>query len=150
MTRRTQPLLALCALFGLACYEYLPARDPGSLIGQRVQVSLTDSGSVVLASKVGPSVEAIEGDLVADSAGSYLVAVSVTRVRVGSETDWRGERVAIAHPLVASLAERRFSRSRSMFAGALMTAGVVGVTVGLRGGGESSGGVPGTGRPPGQ
>lgn len=138
------------ALLGLACYEYLPTRDPRSLIGQQVQVSLTDSGSVALASKIGPSVEVIEGSLLADSAGSYLVAVAVTRVRAGPETDWRGERVAIAHPLVSSLAERRFSRSRSVFAGALMTAGVVGVTVGLRGGGQSSGGVPGPGRIPGQ
>jgi hypothetical protein len=119
-------------------------------MGRRVQLSLTDSGAVAMASKVGPSVEAIEGSLLADSAGAYIVAVAVTRTRGGSEIDWRGERVAVAHPLVSSFAERRFSRSRSTFAGALMTAGVVAVTVGLRGGGDSSGGVPGPGKTPGQ
>ena len=150
MTRRTQPLLAVGALLGVACYEYLPARNPGSLTGQRVQFSLTDSGSVALARQVGPSVEAIEGSLLADSAGAYVVAVAVTRLRGGAEADWRGERVTIAHPLVSSLAERRFSPSRSAFAGALMTVGVLGITAGLRGGGESSGGAPGTGKTPGQ
>jgi hypothetical protein len=133
-----------------ACYEYLPARTPASLLGQRVQLTLTDSGSVVMASRVGPSVDAIEGDLVADSAGSYVVGVTVTRARNGTESDWRGERVAVAHPLVASFAERRFSRSRSTFAGALMTAGIVAITVSLRGNGESSGGAPTPGRPSGQ
>jgi len=150
MMRRTRPFLVLCALSGLACYEYVPARNPASLLGQRVQLSLTDSGTVAMASKVGLGVEAIEGSLVADSAGSYVVGVALTRARNGAETDWRGERVAVAHSLISSLAERRFSRSRSTFAGALMTAGVVAITVGLRGGGESSGGLPGPGTPPGQ
>jgi hypothetical protein len=148
MTHRTGPLLVLCALSGLGCYEYLPARNSASLQGQRVQFSLTDSGAVVLAPKVGPSVEAIEGELLADTAGTYVVAVALTRGRGGTEIDWRGERVAVAHGLVSSVAQRRFSPTRSAFAGALMTAGIVAVTVGLRGGGESSGGLPGTGKPP--
>jgi hypothetical protein len=150
MTHRARPLLALCALLGSGCYEYLPARNPTSLLGQRVQLTLTDSGSVAMTSRVGPSVDAIEGNLVADSAGAYVVGVALTRGRSGAETDWRGERVVIAHPLVASFAERRFSRSRSTFAGALMTAGIVAITVSLRGNGESSGGVPTPGRPAGQ
>ncbi len=143
-------LVALCALMSAGCYEYLPASRAASLIGQRVQLSLTDSGMVALSRQVGPSVESIEGSLVADSAGAYLVAVALTRARGGVETDWRGERVTVAHSLVASTARRQFSRSRSTFAGALMTAGIVAVTAGLRGGGESSGGLPGPGRTPGQ
>jgi hypothetical protein len=118
MPRLIRPLLALCALCTAACYEYLPARSATSLVGRRVQLSLTDSGAVVLASRIGPSVDAIEGDLLADSAGAYLVGVALTRARSGAETDWRGERLAVAHSLVASFAERRFSRSRSTFAGA--------------------------------
>ena len=150
MIHPRKQLVALCALVGAGCYEYLPASPATSLIGQRVQLSLTDSGMVAMSRQVGPSVESIEGSLVADSAGTYLVAVALTRARGGAETDWRGERVAIAHALVASTAQRRFSRSRSTFAGALMTAGIVAVTAGLRGGGASSGGLPGPGKAPGQ
>jgi hypothetical protein len=138
-------------LLGTACYEYLPARSATPLLGKRVQLSLTDSGSVVMASRVGPSVDAIEGNLLADSAGAYVVGVTLTRARSGAETDWRDERVVVPHPLVASFAERRFSRSRSTFAGALMSAGIVAVTVGLRGnGGSTGGGVPTPGHPTGQ
>jgi hypothetical protein len=149
MIRMTRPLLALCALIGTACYEYLPSRDPASLVDRRVQVALTDSGTVAMASQIGPSVDAIEGTLVGDSAGVYLVSVSTTRARNGVESDWRGERVRVAHPLVAMLAERRFSRSRSTFAGALMTGGITAITVALRGsGGSTGGGVPTSGTPP--
>jgi hypothetical protein len=150
MVHRARAFIVLCTLLTAACYEYLPARSTASLLGQRVQLSLTDSGSVVMASRVGPSIDVIEGNLLADSAGSYVVGVTLTRARSGAETDWREERVAVPHPLVASFAERRFSRSRSTFAGALMSAGIVAATVGLRGGGSSSGGVPTPGRTPGQ
>jgi hypothetical protein len=149
--RSRRPALVLCTLLAGACYEYVPARSVSSLLGQHVQLSLTDSGSVAMASRVGPSVEAIEGNLLADSAGAYVLGVTLTRARSGAETDWREERVAVPHALVASFAERRFSRSRSTFAGALMSAGVVALTVGLRGGGGSSGGGgPIGGRPVGQ
>ena len=147
MTRALLPLLAL-GLLGTACYEYLPTRDAGSLTGRRVQLALTDSGAVVMARQVGPSVDAIDGTLAGDSAGIYLVSVLATRARSGVETDWRGERVQVAHSLVASLAERRFSRSRSTFAGALMTGGVAMITAALRGGGGATGGgVPTPGTP---
>ena len=150
MTHRARPLLALCALFAGGCYEYLPARSPAALLGQRVLISLTDSGSVALTSRIGPSVEVLEGTLLADSADAYVVGMAVTRVRGGAETDWRGERVVVAHALASVFAERRFSPARSAFAGALMSAGAVAITVALRGGGSSSGGVPTTGRPTGQ
>jgi hypothetical protein len=151
MKRALRALLALSALFGTACYEYLPSRDPASLTGQRVQLSLTDSGTVAMAGQVGPSVDAIEGTLVGDSAGVYLVSVLATRARNGVETDWRGERVRVARPLIATLAERRFSRSRSTFAGALMTGGVAAITMAMRGGGGATGGgVPSPGTPTGQ
>jgi hypothetical protein len=150
MTPRLRPFLACCFLLPVACYEYLPAPDPASLVGERVQLTLTDSGAVALASRVGSAAEAIEGDLVADSAGALVLSVALVRARGGTESDWRGERVVVPRPLVASIARRRFSRSRSTFAGALMTVGVVAITTGLRGGGASSGGVPTPGRTPGQ
>jgi hypothetical protein len=146
-------LLALASVAVAGCYEYLPTREPAavrSLVGQRVQLTLTDAGADALAPSVGPRVEAVEGTLLADSAGSYHLAVSLTRAEGGVETYWRGESVVVAHPFVRVVAERRFSRSRSTFVGTLMTVGVIGVTSALRGGGSSSGGVPTSGRTPGQ
>ena len=148
MTREWRSLAVPFLLLGTACYEYVPAPAPTSLVGQRAQLTLTDSGTVAMAGQIGPSIEAIEGLIDGDSAGVYLVSVSTTRARNGVESDWRGERVRVARSLVAGLAERRFSRSRSTFAGALMTAGVTAITVALRGGGGATGGgVPTPGTP---
>lgn len=148
------PGLRSLAILGAAltagCYEYVSTPVTTSLVGRRVQLSLTDSGAVALARQVGPSVEAVEGALLADSGGVYVLGVAITRARSGAETDWRGERVVVPHSLVSSFAERRFSTSRTTFAGALMTVGVVAITAALRGGGDSSGGIPSTGRTPGQ
>jgi hypothetical protein len=146
MLRRLHPLRAVPLLLAAACYEYVPAPNPAALVGQRVQLALTDSGTVALASQLGPSTESVEGTLLADSAGKYLIGMAVSRTRGGTEMDWRGERVAVAHALVASTTRRQFSPSRSVFAGGLAAAGLTGITVGLRGRGQS-GGSPGGGRP---
>lgn len=138
--------LILLVTLGGACYEYIPVSQSTPLLGRRVQVALTDAGAVALASQLGPSVESLEGTLLGDSLGTYRVGLIATRLRSGSGNDWRGEVIAVPHALVASLAERRFSTSRTLFAGGLAAAGAIGATVGLRGKGESSGGsqTPGT------
>ncbi len=142
---------AIPALSGtLGCYSYYPARDLNGLIGRRASIALTDSGSVVLAPRVGSGVIVVEGDYLGDSAGTHLLAMTLTRQRNGQEADWKREHVAVPHALVASLEERAFSTSRSLFAGALGVAGAVALTLALRGKGESSTGGPPPGKVPGQ
>jgi hypothetical protein len=144
-------LAVLPAAFGtLGCYAYLPARDPGLLVGRQASVALTDSGSVVLASRVGPGVVDLEGTYVGDSSGTHLLAVWSTRQRSGAQTDWRGEHVAIARPLVASIEEREFSKSRTAFASMLAAAGAIAATVAFRGKGEGGQGGSVSGTRPGQ
>jgi hypothetical protein len=144
--------LALALLPGAAstigCYAYFPSHDLPVLQGHRVSFALTDSGSVILAPRIGPSVVAIEGTYVGDSSSIYLVDMLVTRQRDGVETDWRRERVAIAHPLVASLERREFSAPRSIFAGTLAAIGVAAITIALRGKGDSGSLGSGTGGKP--
>ncbi|MEP6679590.1 MAG: hypothetical protein ABJB78_09845 [Betaproteobacteria bacterium] len=142
---------AIPALVGtLGCYSYTPARDVTSLTGRRASIALTDSGSVVLAPRIGAGVIALEGDYLGDSAGMHLLAMTLTRQRDGQEADWKGEHVAVSHALVASLDERAFSASRSLLAGALGVAGAIALTLALRGKGESSMGGPPPGKLPGQ
>jgi hypothetical protein len=102
---------------------------------------------VVLAPRIGAGVIAIEGTFAGDSMGSYLVDMVVARQRSGAETDWKGERVLVPHALVASLERRELSASRTLFAGALAAAALVGITRALRGPGESTGTANGGGNP---
>jgi hypothetical protein len=127
-----------------ACYGFY-APETARLTGRDLEFMLTDSGSVMLTSRVGPAVQAVDGRLVIDTAGVYSLAVQSTRRRDGMENGWRGELVEIPHPFVASVAEKRFSPARTtLFAGALTAALVVikGIFAG-NGGSNSPGGVPG-------
>lgn len=126
----------------IGCYAYLPARDANALVGRRASLELTDSGSVVLGSRIGQGITGIEGSYLGDSSGSFLLAVAVTRQRNGAESDWKGEHVGVPRSLVSSIAERELSTSRSIFAGALATVGIIALTTALRG--RSEGGQGGT------
>ena len=125
-----------------ACYEYRLAANAAMLHARPVELTLTDSGAVVLASRIGPGVEAIRGTFLGDSAGAYLIAITAARQRSGVETDWRGEQVAVPHALASALFERKFSSSRTALAGVLAAIGVGGMTTALRGRGESPGSIP--------
>jgi hypothetical protein len=113
MYRSAVPLLVLLS----GCYGYYPSISP-TPAGQDVQITLTDSGAVVLARQVGPSAEAIRGRVSSDSANALVLAVTGVRQRDGNDVDWKGERVAIPRLLVTTVEERRFSRARTVVFGA--------------------------------
>jgi hypothetical protein len=105
-------LVAVAVLSGTGCYGYYQPMN-SNLTGHQIQLSLTDSGAVILAPQVGFGIESVDGRLVTDSAARYVVSVSGIRRRDGIEADWRGEPVFIPHALVSSVMERRFSRART-------------------------------------
>jgi hypothetical protein len=130
------------------CYIYLPERDPAALRGQHASISLTDSGSVVLAPKIGAGIVDLEGVFEGDSVGGSVLSVYASRQRSGAESDWRGERLVIPDPLIASIQKREFSATRTAFVTALGTVGLVVLTRALRGNGEGGQGAnPIGGRP---
>jgi predicted alpha/beta hydrolase len=124
MTRVTRTLALLPLLAG--CYVYRPVGAADPVGRDRVRLTLTDSGAVNLASQLGPATEEVSGRVVSDSAGAYLVSVLGTRRRGGTETDWRGERVAIPRLLVSHAEERRFSRRRTVLASIAVMAAAIG------------------------
>lgn len=145
-------IAALTAFTGLgtsACYGYYQPITP-HLSGHVVQLSITDSGSVVLAPQVGYGIEAVDGKLIADSDMRYLVAVTSIRWRDGQESGWKGESVDIPHSLVSTVMERRFSRARTMLFAAATTIAMVAVkhAFGGAGGATAPGGNTGNGGGP--
>ena len=110
------------------------------MAGADAQLWLSDSGAVVLASTIGPQVEAITGRVVSDSAGSYVVSLASIRRRGGEETAWRGERVAVAHALVTDMGARRFSPSRTALFSGIVSAGLLAARQAFLGRGSGGGG----------
>ena len=138
MKRLLLPAVSTLLLAG-GCYGYYP-ETTATPVGRDVQVTLTDSGSVVLAPRIGPQVQSLLGRLDADSSRNLLVALSSVKRRDGDETTWKGERVAVPRALVATVEERRFSRARTtLFSGALAVA-LVAIREGFAGRGGSTGG----------
>ncbi|MDB4877725.1 MAG: hypothetical protein JWM41_4171 [Gemmatimonadetes bacterium] len=131
-------MLPVLAVFG-GCYGYYPVRAAAPT-GRDVQVTLTDSGSVILAPRIGPSAEVVYGHVAGDSASAMLLALTAVRQRDGNEVDWKGEHVAIGRPLIARVDERRFSRTRTvLFSGAIAVA-LIAIRQGFQGNGFGFGG----------
>ena len=149
---RVRIIAAFVSLAGFGatgCYGYYQPMT-SNLTGHQLQLSITDSGAVILAPQVGFGIEAVDGRLVADSASRYIVSVSGIRRRDGLESDWRGESVNIPHALVSTVMERRFSRARTTLFAVATTIAMVAVkhAFGGAGGATSPGGSPGSGGGP--
>ena len=113
-----------------ACYAFLEPQDLASRaqVGADIRLTLTDSGTVVLRSLLGPTAEDVVGLLVSDNSQAYVLHVSGVSYRNGSEINWRGETVTIDKALVSSLGVRQFSPGRT----AIMAGGALAVLWGLR------------------
>jgi hypothetical protein len=73
---------------------------------------------------MGPGIEQIEGRLLDQDNGSYLVAVSAVRLVRGGEQVWSGEQVRLNRDYIAMVYERRLSVARSAALGAVGVGGL--------------------------
>jgi hypothetical protein len=94
----------------------------------------------VLASKIGPSADAITGRVVTDSAAGYLVSVASVRQRDGNETLWHGEHLLVDRALVMNAGTRRFSPSRTAFFSGIVSVGLLAARQAFLGRGSGAGG----------
>jgi hypothetical protein len=146
MNRVTGLILALPLLAG--CYTFGPIGDRPTVGGDRVRLTLTDSGAVALAPQLGPATEEVTGQILGESNGAYVLSVQGTRRRGAVETEWRGEHVAVPRVLVARAEARRFSRTRTALATVGLVAAVLAAREAFWGPGGVFGGAPPGGGPP--
>ena len=137
--------VGLTTLVGSACYGYYPP-ETANLTAREVQVSLTDSGAVALAPRIGYAVESVDGRVLADTASHLLLSVMGTQRRDGIENPWKGEPVDIPRTLVAGVAERRFSRARTALFLTATTIAMVAIKHAFGGAGGANS--PGNTQPP--
>jgi hypothetical protein len=134
---RGGPALGLAAavlLLTAGCYSYRPLSAPVPAAGTRVQATLTGEGADSLASRVGPNVQAVLGDVVrADSAGLTL-AVQAVENRRGDRDGWLGEPVHIPSRFVRRLQERRLAVGGTGLLGGAVAAGLIALTRAFGGG----------------
>jgi hypothetical protein len=142
--------LAVAGALATGCYAYnapSPAQSE-RLTGRQVQATLTDSGSVVLAAKVGPAVEQLRGSVVAEDLTSLSVAMDESVHRDGTGAPWRQEVVQVPRPLIREVDIRSFSPSRTLFAAFLTSAALFALERGfVKNGGSNAAGTAQTGTP---
>ena len=146
--RRNVLLAAVAGLIGSGCFGYYQP-STADLEGRRVQLSLNDAGSALLAPQLGPSVADVEGILAEDSAGVLALSVLGITRRDGQENSWRGERVPIPRAVVTSVTERRFSRARTVLFVAGSAIGIYATKRAFGGAGGSNAPGPSPSPPPG-
>jgi hypothetical protein len=142
--------LVVAGALASGCYAYNSPHlgESERLTGRQVQATLTDSGSVVLAAKVGPAVEQLRGSVVAEDLTSLSVAMDESVHRDGTGAPWRQEVVQVPRPLIREIDIRGFSPSRTLFAAFLTSAALVAVEKGfLKSGGANAAGTGQTGTP---
>ena len=141
--------LSVIALTGatsqVACYGYYPPSS-GDLTSRAVQLSLTDSGAVVLAPRLGNAIETVDGKVVAETPSSLLLSVTQTQQRDGIEHSWKGESVEIPRVFVSAANERHFSRARTALFATMTTVAMVAIKRAFGGGGGAN--APGGTSPP--
>jgi hypothetical protein len=138
--RRLAATLAASVVLMCGCYGYVAPSPGASLVGSEAELWLSDSGAVVLASKIGPAAESITGRIVTDSAPGYVVSMTSVRQRDGDETLWHGEHVLVERTLIAQAGTRRFSPSRTALFSGIVSASLLAARFAFQGHGSGGGG----------
>ena len=133
-------MMAASLVSVVGCYGYVTPSRGESMAGHEAELWLSDSGSVVLASAIGPRAEALVGRVAADSGATMVLALDRVRDRDGNEVAWHGERIAVSRTLITELGTRRFSPSRSAFFGGIVGVGLIAARQAFQGRGSGGGG----------
>jgi hypothetical protein len=125
--RMRKIITTVVACFSLGCYVGTPLTSARPVAGSRVQLSLTDAGTVAMASQLGPSRVGLEGDIAAASDSSLVLALRTVTDRRGIDEFWAGEQVTVPRAAIASISQRNLSARRS----ALLAIAAVAFTIAI-------------------
>lgn len=109
-------LSALCAAsfaLQLGCYTFTPVQSDLPVRPDRISITLNDRGRTLLAERVGPLLDRIEGRYVSSDSTSLVIAVNrVVNLR-GDGSNWLGEKVTIPREGILGYQDRPYSRSKT-------------------------------------
>lgn len=109
----------------IGCYSYLPVQSQPPAAAERVSLTINDRGRVLLAEKVGPILDRVEGRLI--RMDSTNVVMSVTRVinLRGVASNWVGEEVTVPREGILGYQPRPFSKRRTVFLVGAIVGGII-------------------------
>lgn len=116
----------ISALFLTGCYTLEPVRTAPE-VGSKLAVDVNDVGRVALGGMIGQEIGQIEGRLVSQENGEYVLAVSKVRFLRGGQQVWTGEAVHVKKEHVSTTYQKRFHKGRTIALTAVMISGVVAI-----------------------
>lgn len=132
-------VLACGAAIVAGCYVYTPAPVTPAA-GTHLLLELTDRGRVGLGDSVGPAAVTIEGTAMSSSDSAYSIRVLKVGYLNGQSNNWTGEPLLVERSFISTAKEQKFSRGRTWFTAAAVTAATIAFVAsrGLLGFGSSS------------
>jgi len=113
-------------LLTTGCYTLQPVAVAEPAAGTRLAFAINDVGRVALGGSMGPALLKVNGTLVNKQEDDYFVSVSGVDLLQGGFQTWAGETVRINSSFVSAVYERKFSKGRTILAGAT-TVGLIAV-----------------------
>ena len=124
-TTRLWHVLALTLAASLSgCYKLTPVAGTPSA-GLEVRLSLSDEGSVRMASQIGPRIAAIDGRVLESRDTAIVLAVQSVVAQGGRSMAWSQERLSVPRSAVASVRTRTLDRKRTWIVAGLTIVGAV-------------------------
>jgi hypothetical protein len=129
------------------CYYYQPLDTPAPRPGTYMQVMLTDSGTSHFWGYLGPDIGNVRGRLITVDPQAFALSVQSVEQRHGQILTWKGEPVTLRREYVATVQERRVSKSRLALLAGASVVGIVATVAALTNWGFGSGSAGGGGPP---
>lgn len=112
------------------CSTLQPVQGPAPEPGARLAFDLNDVGRVAMGGAMGPEIAQVEGRLLGNEDGAYLVAVSGVSLLRGGHQTWSGEMVRLRPEYIGNTFERRTSTGRSIALGVITVGGATALLLG--------------------
>lgn len=107
------PSLVGLVLASGACYVQRPLSSPIPDASTRIVAHITDTGSVALATMIGPGARLVEGVVVRAEPSAWDMEVIRVDYRGGTSQLWNRERVTFPRYALTSASERALNRKRT-------------------------------------
>ncbi|WP_156798889.1 hypothetical protein [Gemmatimonas aurantiaca] len=117
-------------LLQIGCYSHGPIQTAPPPVAEQVGVVLNDRGRALLADRVGPIIQRIEGRQVKRQNGEVTVAVSQVVDLRGNTTKWTGEEVTIPEDAIMGYQPRKFSKLKTFLLVGAVVAGIAATIAG--------------------
>lgn len=107
-----------------ACYTQIPMTTDVPAPSTRIIATVTDSGTVVMANKIGPGAQAVEGVVTAADAKEWTLSLVQVEYRGGTSVQWSREVVTFPRYALTNPTVKRVDMAKSWIAGGLVAASV--------------------------